>query len=237
MAVCPNCGAANNEGSKFCSSCGGPLPVSAPAPAAAPAPAPQPVQPVQPQAVPVQPQVQPVAQPVYAQPITQPVAQQPKTNGLCKAGFILGIIGFFTAGITSVFGLILSVIGLISASKKQQPGKGKAVAGIIMSSIVIVSVIAFWGVFMNVVEEELGSSGFSSTRSGSTIDADDITDVKWIERDGSYLVFGKGKSFKYYQSYADTSDYYYTGTYKLYFGQEAIDKITKEYKEYGVTED
>ena len=41
MAVCPNCGALNNDGSKFCTSCGGPLPVAQPAPQPAAQPAPQ----------------------------------------------------------------------------------------------------------------------------------------------------------------------------------------------------
>ena len=42
MAVCPNCGAFNNDGSKFCTSCGGAIPAAQPAPQAAPQAAAQP---------------------------------------------------------------------------------------------------------------------------------------------------------------------------------------------------
>ena len=149
MALCPNCGALNNDGSKFCTSCGGPLPVAQPAPQPAAQPAPQASveipnpqnqywqQPAQPQAVPVQqPQAVPIvpAQPVYAQPITQPVqnkANKPKSNGLCTAGLVLSIIGWFTLGLTSIFGFLFSLIGLIVVSKKREPGKGKAIGAIV----------------------------------------------------------------------------------------------------------
>ena len=56
--------------------------------------------------------------------------------------------------------------------------------------------------FIDVVDE-------SSDRNSSDYQkvVKSITDESWIETNsGSYLVFEKGKSFKYYQSFADTSD-------------------------------
>ena len=136
MAVCPNCGT-NNESGKFCCNCGTPLPAEQPVhpvqPVAEPVAAPvaQPEQPVaQPVAVPVaepvaQPVMQPVAeptvQPVYQQPVSNVYSQsvataanEPKTNGMCKLGFILSMVGIATLGLTSLFGLIFSIVGLTS---------------------------------------------------------------------------------------------------------------------------
>lgn len=243
MLICPNCGAANNDGTRFCTSCGGQLPVTQ---------QPQPVQPVTQQPVYQQPiYQQPVyQQPVYQQPVYQkpaaqpPVAPQPEKNGMCTAGFVLSLIGIFTAGITSLFGLIFSVIGLITSGKKKQAGKGKAIAGIIMSVIMIIAVILLY-VFL--VSDYIGRAELArdEVRTAST-DEDDsavyekkILKNKWITTgDGSYLVFNKrDNTFKYYMSYADTTDNYYSGHYDIYIGKDALEYITEDLEDYGVTKD
>ena len=94
----------------------------------------------------------------------QPVQSKPaaKVNGLCSAGFVLSLLGLFLFGITSVLGLIFSVIGLIVAGKKKQGGKGKAIAGIIMSVIMIAGVGIFYGLLRGPISdklEELSNSG------------------------------------------------------------------------------
>ena len=244
MAICPNCAANNNDNAKFCSSCGGALPVSAP------------VQP-QPQAQPVQPAYQQPVQPAYQQPVyqapviqqqVQPVKNTVKNNGMCTAGFVLSLIGIFTVGLTSIFGLIFSVIGLIVSGKKKEGGKGKAIAGIIMSVIMIilvisVYVISFSSSLSNYIDK--AEAVAESVRSGSVDDDKDIDYVKMIEKnnwitmgDNSYMVFDKkNKSFTYYQSYLDTSDNYYSGTYHIYAGQDAFDYITEDLDELGVEKD
>ncbi len=57
-----------------------------------------------------------------------------KKRTLSTAGFICSLCGFLTCGITSVVGLILSIIGL-SESKKNGKSDGLAIAGIVISSI------------------------------------------------------------------------------------------------------
>lgn len=73
-------------------------------------------------------------------PAAVPVAALPeqKTNGLCIAGLIVSLVSIILAGTTAIIGLILSIIGLISAGKKNEKGKGAAIAGIIISSILAV---------------------------------------------------------------------------------------------------
>ena len=95
------------------------VPVQPQAPYAAPVTPAQPVQPVQP------------AAPIAAMP-------QQKTNGLCIAGLITSLVSIVLLGTTSIIGLILSIIGLITAGNKKEKGKGQAIAGIIISSVLVV---------------------------------------------------------------------------------------------------
>lgn len=154
---CESCGSFINPGEAFCSNCGSPAPKnSAPA---TPAPAPAPQATVQPITQPVQTVYQPYQQPQYqaptyqqpvqmAQPIYQPVYQQPviitpidnrtRINGAATAGLIFGIINLCTSWIPllnalpAVLGLIFSITGI---TKKNAGGKGRAIAGLIMSSV------------------------------------------------------------------------------------------------------
>ena len=208
MAVCPNCGASNNDGAKFCTSCGGPLPAPvqqpvqqpAPQPAAQPVyqqpvyqqpvyqqPAAQPVQPAQPvyqqpAATPIQP-AQPVyQQPVYAQPITQPVVKKEKSNGLCVAGFVLSLVGLGCLGITCPIGFLLSLIGLIVACAKKKKGKGLAIAGLIISLIIMGSLAALFATDWDGFVSEFGDLGIASTINTDDDDDDKVDYVKMIEK-------------------------------------------------------
>jgi hypothetical protein len=72
--------------------------------------------------------------PVYggpSQPTTAAAAPPPGRNGLSIAGFILAIFLW-------PIGFILSVIALIQASRRGQKGKGLAIAGILISLILMV---------------------------------------------------------------------------------------------------
>ena len=256
MAFCTNCGAQNDEGSKFCNSCGAPLQFGQPVqPQAQPA---QPVyqqpvyqQPVYQQPVYQQPQVQPV-QPVYVQPMA---SNEPsvKKNGFCTAGFVLSLLGIFLVGTTSLFGLIFSIVGLISANKKNQGGKGKAIAGIVMSCLMIITVILVYvfnlsnafGKYYDLATDSTRSTKSTRTTTEATVDDDTpdyekmISKYNWITTgDGSYMVFNrKNKTFTYYLTYLDTSDNYYSGHYTIYYGKDAFNYITKDLSNLGITKD
>ena len=245
MAFCTNCGAQNDEGAKFCNSCGSPL---------------QSGQTVQPQAQPVQPVYQqPVyqqpVQPVYTQPVIEPVQSQPavKNNGFCTAGFVLSLLGIFLLGTTSIFGLIFSIVGLISANKKNQGGKGKAIAGIVMSCFMIITVILVYvfsfsnafDKYYDLATDPTRSTKSTKTTTEATVDDDTpdyekmISKYNWITTgDGSYMVFNrKNKTFTYYLTYLDTSDNYYSGHYTIYYGKDAFNYITKDLSDLGITKD
>jgi len=142
-----------------------------------------------------------------------------------------------------LIGLILSIAGLISAGKKNEKGKGKAVAGIILSSVLIAGVVIFGAIYVARIREYVEDGTIPTVDvdddlGGSSDDkrVKDITSRDWIEiNSASYLTFGRKNSFTYYQSYTDLSDYYYTGTYEIYFGRDAVKELTGTYKDYGVT--
>ncbi len=255
---CPFCGA-ESEG-KFCTNCGTRIPQEQP-------PVQQPVQPVQPvqqppmqDYVPITPSAEPSMaeeyipiQPSYAMPITQPVQNRVKSNGWCSAGLILSIAGWFCMGLLSPFGFIFSFIGLISASRKHQPGKGKAIAGLILSGIIIVSlgsILAFsWGDLKRAYEYGNIESPLDVINIiDNAVDREDssykkqvkkITGEQWIaSANGSdELIVFENKKVKICDSYENTNDYYGSGKYRIYVGNDAYIQMTDIYskKLHGMT--
>ena len=244
MAFCPNCGSPTNDGAKFCNNCGGALPITQPQAAQ---PATQPVQPQQqPQPQPVQQQPviiqQPIVQPVI-QPVVQPVQSAPKekTNGFCSAGFVLSLLGVFLFGITTLFGLIFSIVGLISASKKKQKGKGKAIAGIILALLMVIVGVAVYFVLKtdNPISDFLGSN-FGFNLNYEAPDYEDYTTKDgWVLiEDESYIEFNSKKNtLKYCKSYLEKEDFYASGHYEMFTGKKAFNYLTKSLGDSGLTKD
>ena len=255
MAYCPNCGFYCNDGAKFCGNCGGTLMPSQPAvPVTNPQSQQQPQ--LQPQQLPQQqPQMQPQPQPVYQQPVyqapvqqavqqspvqqqlqpaVQPVQNAPKVkgNGLCTAGFVLSLLGIFLVGLTTLFGLLFSIIGLITAGKKKQKGKGKAIAGIVMSVLTIAGLTCAYvflaNPFMDYYEKATGRT--FPTRVVKTDYNDMVTKNGWvIAEDETCLHFSsKDHTFNDYLSYLETSDMYFSGRYELYIGKDAAKYLTSD---------
>ncbi len=159
---CPNCGTQNAEDVKFCANCGAALQPASPAPAVSPAPSQAPVQPMNAQAV----------NPVYGAIQSAPQ----KTNGLCIAGFITSMVSILTGGLTALISLILSIIGVVSAGKKNQKGKGLGIAGTIISAVLIVCLI---GVILFNASNYYGRS----RRARSTTEYDETTYSRRTERE------------------------------------------------------
>lgn len=63
-----------------------------------------------------------------------------KTSALAIWGLVLGIASIITCGLTSIPGLIVSIIGLVKIGdpENQITGRGKAIAGIVMSASMLV---------------------------------------------------------------------------------------------------
>ena len=80
----------------------------------------------------------PGAQPVAAARLPL-AATPPKAGGLAITSLVLGCLGLLTCGITSLVGLVLGIIALVRINKSQGQvgGKGIALAGTIVSGVLL----------------------------------------------------------------------------------------------------
>ena len=102
-------------------------------------------------------------EPLHATVVTQTPA--PKTNGFAVAGFVLGICSILFGwlccfNITSVLGLVFSIIGLCQIGGKKGSGKGLAVAGLVLSILSILLLVGF-GLFTQAFEVYFSPNGDS----------------------------------------------------------------------------
>lgn len=164
MAFCLKCGASYEEGTRFCEHCGAPIGN------AEPEVRPEPVADTygsmdyKSEDQSYSRRDQSFGANDYSQYNNDPYSPmidngfKPKaaTNGMCLAGFIVSLVNLILCGIVSPISLILSIIGLASASKNGQAGKGLAIAGIVISSIFVVI-----GIISIIIIIATGGEGFS----------------------------------------------------------------------------
>lgn len=81
-------------------------------------------------------------------------AQYPKKklNTLSLIGFVSSLI-FFVPFITDIAGLVFSILGLKEISRKDEGGKGFAIAGIIISSIRIAFIFLIIAISIYIIAE------------------------------------------------------------------------------------
>lgn len=118
MMICGKCSEVVQENNKYCPRCGAVL-------------------------VPPAPATLGTVVPAYQLVAQVPVAITPKSNGLCVAGLVLGILAIVLFWVP-VFGLILGVVGavlsgvgiaVVKRPGEVQAGFGMALAGLIMSGL------------------------------------------------------------------------------------------------------
>ena len=64
-----------------------------------------------------------------------------------------------------------------------------------------------------------------------------LAGTSWISgNDNSQWVFGTDKTFHWYQTEGETDHNYFAGTYEFHVGQDAINYLTTECSDYGITE-
>jgi hypothetical protein len=78
-------------------------------------------------------------------------------------------------------------------------------------------------------------SGCGAKEKTTVSKTDEISGYSWKATDGSILYLEADGSFKWYLREKIRNDSYYIGTYSVYNGQEAVDYMSTELKEYNVT--
>lgn len=81
---------------------------------------------------------------------------QNNSNGMAVAGFVISLVSFFLCcGSFNWLSLIFSIIGLVQAKSKNGNGKGLAIAGIVISCLVMVLFLILFitGIFAGIAEE------------------------------------------------------------------------------------
>ena len=63
-----------------------------------------------------------------------------RSSRMAIAGFVLGLISYFTYGFLGILGLIFSIIGMNQTKDGKYSKRGFAIAGVVLSSISL----AFW---------------------------------------------------------------------------------------------
>ena len=89
------------------------------------------------------------AGPQFPPPVPTP-SPPPRTSGAAVAGLILGILGFFTAGLAAVPGLICSIVAIVKIRKRRRRmgGMGLAIAGLVCSiAAMLMSVVLMGALF------------------------------------------------------------------------------------------
>ena len=86
------------------------------------------------------------AGPQFPPPVPTP-SPPPRTSGAAVAGLILGILGFFTAGLAAVPGLICSIVAIVKIRKRRRRmgGMGLAIAGLVCSIAAMLMSVALMG--------------------------------------------------------------------------------------------
>ena len=137
---------------------------------------------------------------------------QAKTSALCVVAFIISILSIFCCGLTAPIALILSIVGLVIASKNSLKGKGLAIAGVVISAIFtlwfLICLLA--GGYSAFMEGFMSEYNKDREAEETVVDYEKyIQDNNWISaKDGSYLVFESKTKFKYYREKDVDDDYY-----------------------------
>ncbi|MFC4059935.1 DUF4190 domain-containing protein [Planomonospora corallina] len=63
-------------------------------------------------------------------------------NGMAVAALVLGIVGLFACGVTSIVGIVLGHVSLSQIKRTGEEGRGMAIAGLVLSYVGVAAWVA-----------------------------------------------------------------------------------------------
>lgn len=171
-------------------------------------------------------------------------------NNNGNTSLILGIISCIIFWLPYV-SIPLAIISIILGKNYKKETGSKATGSIlgmislILSIIEIILIVVCMLFFIDYTnnqwdwEESIEESIIEKYHNywDETEESFDIKGYSWIGEDSSVLYLNKDNSYTWYQSDTIHDDNFYTGNYEVYTGIDAINYITDNLKEYGMTEE
>lgn len=124
------------------------------------------------------------------------------------------------------------------------PKKRKTILYIAIVAIILIVAGSAIAILFNTVDffkdapkKSATNSEMNDDKKGFAVSDDLLDDTSWLSNDGSYIVFNDDETFEWYQKKEVTDNYYYSGTFEIFVGQEAVDYVTNDLSNYGITED
>ena len=155
-----------------------------------------------------------------------------ENSGIGIVSFVLGIIAIMTSFfvipsvLLAIVSIITGIIALVKKSKKVMP-----VVGIVLSATKLALDITN-DIDLN-DEIKSGLTQLYNDISKGITDELNIENklggYSWEASDGSLLELNDDGRYYWYKNAEDKTDNYYTGTYKSYLGDSAIEKIDNEF--------
>jgi hypothetical protein len=104
--------------------------------------------------------------------MTQPPELRPETNGLAIAGLICGLLGCLC--LPGIVGLVLSSVALyqIGGSRGAQRGKGLALAGLVLSIVMMlvpVATVVYFKILGSTIREQIEKTSGVKTTTGEDV--------------------------------------------------------------------
>lgn len=186
-----------------------------------------------------------------------------KTNGNETASLILGIISFVTLALPPL-AIILAVISIIIGNKaKKETGKNSVgaafgIASLILSIIVIVFIVLVTLFVFRYAEDnyqEMTPDNYYDEYYDdyyedffdryddkyydeyNRAESFDISGNSWLGTDNSMLYLNNDKTYTWYQDDRNHNDNYHAGGYQIYTGEEAINYISNNLSQFGLTKE
>ena len=177
-----------------------------------------------------------------------------KLNDNKTLSLIIGLFSFLFLSYPLI-AIILSIISIIIGKKyKKETGNNSdgsiiATISLIISSIYIIATIIFIIIFNNYNEDNYLEQILNKYNNNyfeyneyykdeyNNQESFNISGYSWLGIDNSILYLNNNYKYNWYQNDQDHNDNFHTGNYEFYTGEDAINYISINLPEYGLTEE